>query len=121
MTQIDVSCSQCGSGEYQLLDASTGEVVCPYCRNKWIVPELRQKSETERFLEEQAKQPRVIVDNTTETDKQLMDMISRFAFANPLRAVSNFIRRVFFVAVVIIVLVIVLMLLNVFGVLSMFR
>ena len=74
MTKVDIECVQCGSNEYQLLDPKTGEVLCPYCRNRWIVLELVRKTETEKFLAEQAKQPRVIMDNTTETDKKLMDM-----------------------------------------------
>lgn len=98
MATVDVQCSQCGSGEYQLLDAKTGEVVCRYCRNKWIVPELVVKSETEKFLEEQAKQPRIIQDNSTETDKQLMEIVSsltRASGCNPLAAVSRFFRGLF--------------------------
>jgi uncharacterized Zn finger protein (UPF0148 family) len=79
MSAIEVSCSQCGSGEYRLADERTGEVVCEYCRNRWIVPALIKKSETEKFLEQQSQQPRVIRDNTSETDKQLMGMVSSLA------------------------------------------
>jgi t-SNARE complex subunit (syntaxin) len=46
-----------------------------FCQNRWIISELIQKTETEKFLEEQAKRPQVVVDTTTETDRQLMDMI----------------------------------------------
>ncbi|MDR2586749.1 MAG: hypothetical protein LBC23_00625 [Coriobacteriales bacterium] len=79
MAAIEVSCSQCGSGEYRVVNTQTGEVACAYCRNQWIVPELAQKSETEKFLEQQAKQPRIVRDNTTETDQQLMSAISGLA------------------------------------------
>jgi hypothetical protein len=74
-----VSCSQCGSGEYQLVDEHTGEIVCCYCRNRWVVQELAKKTETEKFLEKQAKQPRVIQVNTTETDEKLMGMLTSIA------------------------------------------
>jgi len=76
MTSVHIECTQCGSEDYQLLDPKTGEVQCRYCRKRWIVLELVQKTQTEKYLIEQAKQPRVIMDNTTETDKQLMGMIS---------------------------------------------
>jgi uncharacterized Zn finger protein (UPF0148 family) len=98
MATVEVQCSQCGSGEYQLLDAKTGEVICRYCRNKWVVPELVVKSETEKFLEQQAKQPRVIQDNSTETDRQLMEMVSGLARSsglNPLAAIGRFFRGIF--------------------------
>ncbi|MCL1847328.1 MAG: hypothetical protein FWF91_05115 [Coriobacteriia bacterium] len=107
MPQIDIHCSQCRSGEYELLDAKTGEVVCRFCRNKWIVPELIQKSETEKFLEEQAKQPRVIYDNTTETDKQLMDLFGKMLNFNPLRSISRFFRNLIGFAVAVVVLFVV--------------
>jgi len=93
MTKTEIRCSKCGSVDYQLLDAKTGEATCHFCRNKWIEPALKRMSETEKFLEEQAKQPRVTYDNTTETDEKLMNMISGLAggkgvggfFKNPLR------------------------------------
>lgn len=71
-----IECSECGSHAYQLLDEKTGEVICLYCRSKWIVPSLIQKTETEKFLELQTQQPKLVVDNTTETDKKLMDMLT---------------------------------------------
>jgi uncharacterized Zn finger protein (UPF0148 family) len=110
MTAIEISCSQCGSGEYRLVDARTGEVTCLYCRNQWIVPELIQKTETEKYLVEQAKQPRVTYDNTSETDKQLMSVLSGLAGAlsfNPLRSVSQVLSRFFRVIILIIVFVVI--------------
>ena len=117
MPQVTVSCSQCGSGEYRLVSAKTGEVVCVYCRNQWIVPELIQKTETEKFLEEQAKQPRVIHDNTTETDKQLMDMMSGMvgAGAGAARSANKVIRTVIIIAAVILVLLVGCLLVNFLG------
>ena len=76
---IETVCSRCGAEEYRLLDPKTGEVVCSYCRNRWIMPALIHQTETEKFLAEQAKQPRIIADNTTETDKQLMDAVTSVA------------------------------------------
>ena len=76
MPTSSIECSQCGSHDYNLLSSKTGEVMCPYCRNKWIVPSLIQKTETEKYLELQAQQPKVVIDNTSDTDKQLMDMFS---------------------------------------------
>ena len=84
MTIIETECSRCGGEEYELLNPKTGEVLCPYCRNRWIIPALVQKTETEKFLEEQAKQPRVVIDNTSETDRQLMNMM-----ANSMSAASK--------------------------------
>ncbi|MDR0349984.1 MAG: hypothetical protein LBH64_00330 [Coriobacteriales bacterium] len=108
MTAIEVSCSRCGGEEYRLIDASTGEVVCLYCRNRWIIPELIQKTETEKYLVEQAKQPRITYDNTTETDKQLMDVVSGLAGTSGLlssigRALTRFLRVVLVVIVIVII------------------
>jgi len=85
--------------------------MCPYCRKRWIVPALIQKSETEKYLEEQSKQPRVIVDNTTETDRQLMNMIAGLTgFPN---AVGSVIRRIVTAAVGCLVVVVIIILITV--------
>jgi len=42
MPQIEIDCPKCKSGEYRLTNERTGEVMCPYCRNQWLVPELAQ-------------------------------------------------------------------------------
>jgi uncharacterized Zn finger protein (UPF0148 family) len=110
MAAIEVSCSQCGSGEYRLIDARTGEVMCLYCRNRWIIPELVQKTETEKYLIEQAKQPRVTYDNTSETDKQLMSAVSGLAgifSSNILHSISRALRRFLKVVLLIIAVVVV--------------
>ena len=123
MPQVDVRCSQCRSGEYELLDDRTGEVICRYCRNKWVVPELIHKTETEKFLEEQAKRPRIVMDNSTETDKQLMDMFGKVLNFNPMRSFSNIFRIAITVIVIIVILMIVLLgfgMLNSFDVLNKF-
>ena len=114
MPQVEVSCSKCGSGEYRLIDARSGEVVCPYCRNQYIVPELVQKTETERFLEEQAKQPRVIMDNTSETDEKLMNMVAGLAGANPVKAIGRMLRTVITAIIVIVFLLVVVLFANSF-------
>jgi DNA-directed RNA polymerase subunit RPC12/RpoP len=44
MSQVDVECVQCGSNEYRIVDERIGEVMCPYCRNKWIVPAIAQRT-----------------------------------------------------------------------------
>jgi DNA-directed RNA polymerase subunit RPC12/RpoP len=95
MAGIEIKCGSCGADDYQLLDANTGEVLCSYCRNKWIVPELIHKTETEKFLEEQAKQPRVVQDNTTDTDRALMSSVASLGslLGNPLRGCGNFLSR----------------------------
>jgi len=107
MEAIEIGCRKCGSEDFQLLDAKTGEVRCGYCRNRWIEPSLIQRTETEKFLAEQAKRPQVNVDNTTETDKQLMDIITKVAGAATggcARTVSRFV----VIALVIIVIIAVL-------------
>jgi uncharacterized Zn finger protein (UPF0148 family) len=114
MTAIEISCSQCGSNEYRLVNARTGEVVCQYCRNQWIVPELVQKSETEKFLEQQAQQPRVIYDNTTETDKQLMGMITSLAGGHLFAGLRRGARTVLTIAGVVVLLLIGLVIYRVF-------
>lgn len=121
MAAIEVSCSQCGSGEYRLVDARTGEVLCQYCRNQWIVPELAQKTETEKYLEEQAKRPQVTYDNTSETDKQLMDALSGIAnissrgfLRSAGRAFSRLIRAIVVVVVLVIIVLVVITLLRTF-------
>jgi uncharacterized Zn finger protein (UPF0148 family) len=112
MAAIEVSCSQCGSGEYRVVDERTGEVTCLYCRNRWIVPELEQKSETEKFLEQQAQQPRVIYDNTSETDHQLMGVLSGLVYG-PLSRLSaslmHIIRLVFIIAGVAVAIIVLLL------------
>jgi len=115
MAQTEITCSKCGSGEYQLLNAQTGEVTCRYCHNQWIVSALIRKTETEKFLEEQAKQPRIIQDNTTETDKQLMDMVSGLAGAGTNRTLNKVVRTVVIVAAIIIILIVACLLVNIFG------
>ncbi|MDR2105984.1 MAG: hypothetical protein LBP24_01080 [Coriobacteriales bacterium] len=101
MTAIEVSCSQCGSGEYRLVDARTGEVTCAYCRNQWIVPELAQKSETEKFLEQQAKQPRIIQDNSTETDRQIMNVVASAASGRLFSGLSRVLKTLIVTAAII--------------------
>jgi uncharacterized Zn finger protein (UPF0148 family) len=103
MSAIEVSCSQCGSGEYQLVNARTGEVSCRYCRNQWIVPELAQKTETEKFLERQAQQPRVTYDNSSETDKQLMGMITSMATGHFTAALKRMVKTVLVIIGIVIV------------------
>ncbi|MDR0346764.1 MAG: hypothetical protein LBH56_00085 [Coriobacteriales bacterium] len=109
MAAIEVSCSQCGSGEYRLVDERTGEVVCQYCRNQWVVPELARKSETEKFLEQQAQQPRVIYDNTAETDRQLMGAVSGIAgilSGRFLAGLRRILRMVLLIAVIVLLIII---------------
>lgn len=115
MAQVEVVCSKCGAGEYRVIDAKKGEVMCPFCHNKWVVSELAQKTETEKFLEEQAKQPRIIEDNTTETDKKLMDMVSGLAGVGPKSSMSRAVRTVLIVVGVIVFLLIACLLINIFG------
>ncbi|MDR1082439.1 MAG: hypothetical protein LBL27_01045 [Coriobacteriales bacterium] len=122
MAGIEVSCSQCGAGEYRLLDARTGEVACLYCRNQWIIPELVQKSETEKYLEEQAKQPRVTHDNTTETDKQLMDVVSGLVGAAGLgflrsasRMLARFLKAIILIIVLVAIIVVALILIRIYA------
>ena len=66
MTQKTIECSGCGAEDYKLLNPTTGEVECRFCRRKWTVPELVQKSETDRFLESQGLQPQNVQGNATE-------------------------------------------------------
>jgi len=94
MRAIEIGCKRCGSEEFDLLNAKTGEVRCAYCRNRWVEPSLIQQTETEKFLAEQAKRPQVIVDNTTETDKQLMEMVTKAASATAGGCVSKAMRIV---------------------------
>jgi len=77
MSAIEIGCKKCGSEDFNLVDPKTGEMLCSYCRNRWIEPSFIQRTETEKFLAEQANRPQVIIDNTTETDKQLMDIASK--------------------------------------------
>jgi uncharacterized Zn finger protein (UPF0148 family) len=119
MTAIEVSCSQCGAEEYRLVDARTGEVICPYCRNRWIVPELIQKTETEKYLVEQAKQPQVMRDNTSETDKQLMNVVSGLAGTSGLlhsigQTLTRFLKVILTVAVVVIVVLVAFIVIRLF-------
>jgi len=115
MPQVEVVCSKCGSVEYRVIDAQKGEVMCPYCHNQWIVPELIQKTETEKFLEEQAKQPRIIQDNTTETDDKLMDMVSGLAGTGPMRSLGRVARTILIVAGIIVILLVACLVINIFG------
>jgi len=115
MAQVEISCSQCGSNEYQLVNAQTGEVACRFCRNQWIESALIQKSETEKFLEEQAKQPRVIYDNTTETDDKILGIVRDFSSGRPMWRANKILRRVIIIAVIIVVLIVACLLINIFG------
>jgi len=120
MAKTDIKCSKCGSFEYRLVDAKSGEVVCNFCRNRWIEPAFKRLSETEKFLEEQAKQPRVTYDNTTETDKKLMDMFSGMAGGGLAGAFKGPLRTVIIVVGIIVVLIIVCLLANIVGVVRSF-
>ncbi len=114
MASVEIECPQCKANTYRLLDAKTGEVICDFCRSKWIVPSLIQKSETEKFLEEQAKRPQVVIDNTSETDEQLMQMISGLAggaLSGGARALGDMIKRVLLIVGGIVLLVIILIVL----------
>ncbi|MDR2036139.1 MAG: hypothetical protein LBP91_05680 [Coriobacteriales bacterium] len=104
MSAIETKCARCGSEEYRLLDAKTGEVRCLFCQNRWIIPELVQKNATEKFLEEQAKRPQVIIDNTTETDRQLMDMLGGIFGAATSGCVSRTIKTVVIGLVILLIL-----------------
>lgn len=107
METSGIECSQCGSHDYQLLDVKTGEVMCPFCRNRWIVPSLIQKTETEKFLELQAQQPRVIMDNTSETDEKIMDMLSGFFnLGGCLRQAASFVTGIIVLIVLVIVAIV---------------
>jgi len=109
MQAIELGCKKCGSEDFELLDAKTGEVLCNYCRNRWIEPSLIRQTETEKFLAEQAKRPQVVVDNTTETDKQLMDMITKAAGISAggcLKKIAKFAFIALIIAIVITVLVV---------------
>ncbi|MDR1796472.1 MAG: hypothetical protein LBR44_03360 [Clostridiales Family XIII bacterium] len=113
---IDIKCDQCGADEYQLLDPKTGEVRCAYCRNRWIVPELIVKTETEKFLEEQSKRPVVVQDNSTETDQELMRMVSGLAAGglagcNPFARIGYAIRRFFRTLAIVVIIAVVAILL----------
>jgi len=56
MTTIRIECAQCGSDEYQVLDAQTGLVMCPYCRSQWIVPALVPSAPIPQYVVIQAQQ-----------------------------------------------------------------
>ena len=115
MTKTEIRCTKCGSLEYKLLDAKTGEVVCRYCRNQWIEQALRRMSETEKFLEEQAKQPRVTYDNTTETDEKLMNMIGGLAGGGIKGAFASPLRKAFAITALIVLLIIACLVINIIG------
>jgi len=106
MEAIELGCKRCGSEDFELLDAKTGEVICRYCRNRWIEPSLIQRTETEKFLAEQAKRPQVVIDNTTETDKQIMDLITKAAGVATGGCAQRVIRLVTIVLVVIVIIAI---------------
>jgi len=94
---IDVECPCCHSESYQLIDQGTGLLRCDYCRNTWIDQHFIRLSETERFLREQAAQPKVVYDNSSQTDEQLMQMVTGIATglaAAPIRSIANTVRTV---------------------------
>ena len=115
MAKTEIRCTKCGSLEYKLLDAKSGEVACRFCRNQWIEPALKRMSETEKFLEEQAKQPRVIYDNTTETDEKLMNMIGGLAGGGIGRAFRNPLRKALGITALIVFLMIVCLIISIIG------
>ncbi|MCL2530279.1 MAG: hypothetical protein FWE41_08160 [Coriobacteriia bacterium] len=104
MQAIEIGCKRCGSEEFRLLNVKTGEVICSYCRNRWIEPSLIEQTETEKFLAEQAKRPQVIVDNTSETDKQLMEMVTKAASATAGGCVSKAMKIVIGAVVALVIL-----------------
>jgi len=73
---IEIGCSKCGSEDFQLLDPKTGEMLCKYCRNRWVEPSLIQKTETEI---EPVKHYHVIVDNNAEANRQFNERTSKIA------------------------------------------
>jgi ribosomal protein L37AE/L43A len=72
----EICCPTCHAEQFRLIDESRGQLRCEYCRNTWIDLRFKKVSSTERFLQEQAKQPRITFDNTTETDKQLLSLFT---------------------------------------------
>ena len=115
MPAIEINCSQCGSEEYRIVDSRTGEVACNYCRNRWIIPELAQKSETEKFLEKQAERPQVIQDNSSETDRQLLNIFSSLFSGQIFAHLSRIARTILFIVAIIAVVIIAVL---VFGLLN---
>ena len=113
MSQIEATCSKCGSGEYELLDAKTGEVACPYCHNMWIIPELRSQPEVPD------RQPAAVFNQQTETDRQLMSLLSGLINLNPLRTVSKAISVVVIVIAAFTIVMAVLFFIKFFGISSM--
>ncbi|MCL2806751.1 MAG: hypothetical protein FWD27_01090 [Coriobacteriia bacterium] len=105
MEAIQTGCKRCGSEEFELMNPKTGEVICAYCRNRWIETALIQRTETEKFLAEQAKRPQVTVDNSTETDKQLMDLMTKAAGAATGGCVNRVAKAVVLIVVVVIAIV----------------
>ncbi len=49
MAPQEINCSQCGASEYQIVDQTTAEVICLFCRNRWVVPSLKFDEEKEEF------------------------------------------------------------------------
>ena len=73
----DVFCPRCHSEQFAVANANNGLLRCAFCRNLWIDERFIHKTETLKFLEEQAKQPRIVMDNSTETDRQMISAFSR--------------------------------------------
>ena len=109
MKAIEIGCKKCGSGEFLLLDPKTGDMLCKYCRNRWVEPSLIQRTEAEIFRAEQANRPQVNEDNLIVIDKQQMDKMSK---------VSKVVTRgclpvvIIFTAVVLILLLILIITIN---------
>jgi uncharacterized membrane protein len=90
-------------------DAQKGLLRCDYCRNLWVDERFVQLSETERFLREQAKQPKVILDNTTETDRQLMSALGGLISIGSVGAsIGRTLKTVLMVVIALIVLVVII-------------
>ncbi|MDR2197670.1 MAG: hypothetical protein LBO07_06890 [Coriobacteriales bacterium] len=102
----DVTCPSCHADDFTVIDESTGLLRCSFCRNAWIDEHFVKLTETERYLREQAKQPRVITDNSTETDRQLLQAVS--GLSGFMTQVGAVFRRALSGCVVVAVLLIVL-------------
>ena len=113
MPQVDIRCSQCMSNDYELVNEKTGLVVCRYCRNQWIVPELIQNSAADRFFEEQAERARTIHDNSAETNKQIMDVYSKMPSPKSVFTLAKVIITVIVIVTIISIIVFALMFFNV--------
>ena len=102
----DVYCPVCHGESFCVEDPKTGLLRCNFCRNQWLDLHFQKVTETERYLQEQSKQPRIVYENSSETDQQLLKAL--FGLSGCVGKIGRIVKGVVSILVLLLILFLVL-------------